>query len=132
MRISGKESPMDQRPILIVDDDGILRDMCAEALLYAGYQVIVATEGAEALTYTHRFQPALVLMDIRMPVLDGLSACQHLKANPVTANIPILLVSAHAQFTDPRVTACADGVLAKPFDIETLLTRVQELVVPAK
>jgi len=119
---------MDAPLILIVDDDGILRDLCAEVLLAAGYQVSVATQGAEALTYTQRLQPALVLMDILMPVLDGLTACQHLKADPVTAQIPILLVSAQPQFANSAVPACADGVLAKPFTIYTLLARVQAFV----
>jgi CheY-like chemotaxis protein len=116
-------------PILVVDDEPPVRALCAEILADEGYVVLMARDGREALVLARSQPPALILMDIMMPGLDGLAACYALQADAATRHIPIILMSA---FGDARARAAtascaAAAILPKPFDLENLLSTVHKL-----
>jgi len=105
------------RTVLIADDSPINLSLMADLVEMNGLTVIRAKDGAEAVKLTRTRTPDLVLMDIQMPVMDGLEATRLLKADPNTASIPILAVTALAMPEDLErcLEAGCDGYLAKPF-----------------
>ncbi|HUS16360.1 MAG TPA: response regulator [Chloroflexia bacterium] len=115
--------------VLVVDDDPAILEICSDLLQTEGYQVAVATNGQQALNQIHRDPPAVVLMDITMPVMDGVEACRRIKADPATADIPVVLMSARTNLTrQSQDLVAADALVAKPFDIDHLLNTVADLV----
>ncbi len=121
---------MDNLPkVLVVDDDPAILEICSDLLQTEGYAVMVATNGQQALEQIRTDPPQVVLMDIMMPVLDGVEACRQVKANPVTADIPVVLMSARTNLTrQSQELASADALVAKPFDIDHLLNTIHDLV----
>src|SRR5690242_3552440 len=116
--------------ILIVDD--ILPNVkLLEAKLSGEYfDVITAQSGAEAIEKAETLSPDLILLDVMMPVMDGFETCQKLKNNPVTAHIPVVMVTALTDATD-RVRGLesgADDFLSKPVNDVALMARVRSLV----
>ena len=111
--------------ILVVEDDPGVAELVEVVLMGEGYTVALARDGAEGLQLARDWQPDLILLDLSLPKLDGSAVVRLLKAEPETAEIPIVLMSAartiRAQ-TDQLHEA--DAALAKPFDIEALLTQV--------
>src|SRR5262245_51558087 len=108
--------------VLVVDDylDG--REMVAEYLAFRGFVVCEASDGIEALELARRLQPEIVLMDLRMPGMDGWEATRRLKRDPKTCHIPIVALTAHAltpEINTARQAGC-DAVIAKPCDISVL------------
>ena len=90
---------------------------------------MIATNGQQALEQIRMDPPQVVLMDIMMPVLDGVEACRQVKANPVTSDIPVVLMSARTNLTrQSQDLASADALVAKPFDIDHLLNTIHDLV----
>lgn len=110
--------------ILIVDDDPAIRGLLVELLTDEGYQTLQAADGLEAIERARASSPSLVLMDLMLPVLDGAAATRTLKAEASTARIPIIAMSAGANLRLQADTLPADGVLAKPFDLDELLAEV--------
>ncbi len=107
--------------ILVVDDERPVREFLAQALEANGHQVFQAFHGRHALSLIARGgpkRPDLVLSDVMMPLVGGVELCQTLKADPATADIGVVLMSAVA----PRVVdgAGADGFIRKPFDLDAL------------
>ena len=98
---------MQPKTILVVDDNPDARFVYQAALEYAGYTVIEALDGEEGLTRTREARPDLIVMDVSMPILDGLSAAELLRADPVTAAIPILGVTGEDFSTEDRQRALA-------------------------
>lgn len=121
---------MDNLPkVLVVDDDPAILEICSDLLQTEGYTVSVATNGQQALEQLRTDPPQVILMDIMMPVLDGVEACRQVKANPVTAAIPVVLMSARTNLTrQSQELASADALVAKPFDIDHLLNTIHDLV----
>ncbi|HET7081019.1 MAG TPA: response regulator [Chloroflexia bacterium] len=121
---------MDNLPkVLVVDDDPAILEICSDLLQTEGYAVMVATNGQQALEQIRTDPPHVVLMDIMMPVLDGVEACRQVKANPATADIPVVLMSARTNLTrQSQDLASADALVAKPFDIDHLLNTIHDLV----
>jgi two-component system chemotaxis response regulator CheY len=118
--------------VLVVDDDPSLRQTCSEILALEGYRVVEAANGRIAVQIALADPPRMVLMDVMMPIMDGIDACQALKTNRATAHIPIALMSAGENLRHSQVArACADALVAKPFDLEQLLATVQRLLAPA-
>jgi two-component system, chemotaxis family, chemotaxis protein CheY len=110
------------RSILVVDDDESIRDMLGDVLRAAGYAVRSASDGESALAAVEAERPALVLLDMRMPKVDGWEFARRLKGRGM--HVPILVMTA---FRDARRAAediGADGYLPKPFEIDQLLTQV--------
>jgi CheY-like chemotaxis protein len=115
--------------VLVVDDDPAILEICSDLLQTEGYTVSVATNGQQALEQIRMDPPHVILMDIMMPVLDGVEACRQVKANPATAEIPVVLMSARTNLTrQSQDLASADALVAKPFDIDHLLNTIHDLV----
>jgi CheY-like chemotaxis protein len=82
--------------ILVVDDMQAIREPIAASLRLAGYQTVVAADGVAAISAAHRHKPDLILLDISMPGMDGLTCLTALRAAPTTADIPVILLTAAA------------------------------------
>ncbi|MBI4340749.1 MAG: response regulator [Candidatus Omnitrophica bacterium] len=112
--------------ILVVDDEEGIRRLMVKAL-ERDYEVHAAADGEEGLALAHRVQPHLILLDLRMPRVDGLTALARLKAHPQTRAIPVVITSVHGE-TDLLLEAQRSGAvdqLIKPFTLETLRAVVQ-------
>jgi CheY-like chemotaxis protein len=115
--------------VLVVDDDPAILEICSDLLQTEGYEVVVATNGQQALEQAHEETPSVVLMDIMMPVMDGIEACRRLKADQHTADMPVVLMSARTNLTRQSGDLVqADALVAKPFDIDYLLNTIAEMV----
>ncbi len=121
---------MRQPLVLVVDDDPDILDAICDILESEGYRVSRARHGQEALERVASERPAIILLDLMMPVMDGLSFAQHLHDRPEQREIPIVVISAEG---NPQKAAAigAQGYLAKPFDIEALLSQVAAMTSPA-
>ena len=112
--------------VLVAEDNEDNRIIAATMLRHSGYRVIEATTGAEAMTLARTAKPALILMDVGMPDIDGWSATRTLKSEPETRDIVILAFTAHALPGDrehAREAGC-DGYLAKPVEPLRLVREV--------
>jgi len=112
--------------VLIVDDELYIRRLLTQELSAAGYRVLEAKNGAEALLMARRYQPTLILLDVMMPDISGFDVLQLLKADSTTAGIPILILSI-IEDREHGLTLGADAYLTKPVDVPTLLKVVAEL-----
>jgi DNA-binding response OmpR family regulator len=114
-------------PILVVDDELLFRDMLAGMLMSAGYEVLVASDGTEALAICRRARVDLIIADWIMPGMDGVELCRHLKADPALRQTYVILLTAREKTPD-KVTALdagADEYVVKPCAEVELLARVR-------
>lgn len=114
--------------ILIVEDEDATRETWAEFFETAGYAVVQAADGQEALDIAKIEQPDIVLLDLRLPRLDGYQVCQRLKADPTTAHTPIIMITAFLTGSSDTVRGIeygADDYLNKPVDLDVLAARVR-------
>ncbi len=109
-------------PILVVDDNPDNLKLLVFLLRKNGYRVETATSAEDALVTLETFRPALILMDIQLPGMDGLELTARLKASPATREIRIVAVTAYAMKTDEArsLAAGCDGYIAKPIDTRKL------------
>lgn len=116
--------------ILIVEDDRSLAEVVAYNLRQAGYEVLVAYDGQDAVTQAQARFPDLILLDVMLPVLDGLEVCRRLRADPALRNTLIIMLTARAEETDELVgfAVGADDYVTKPFSVKILLERVKALL----
>jgi PAS domain S-box-containing protein len=122
--------PADKCRILIVDDDQKVSDLLTELLELEGYDVVSAENGGSALERLTSFEPDVVISDVVMPVIDGLELCRHIKKDPRTAQVPVLLISGlhnNSEDTLEGLSAGADDYLGVPFRHEELLVKVARL-----
>jgi two-component system, cell cycle response regulator DivK len=113
--------------ILLVEDNEMNRDMLSRRLQRRGHEVIMATDGQEALTRAAADVPDLVLMDMALPVLDGWEATRRLKAADSTRRIPVIALTAHAMSGDEqraRAAGC-DDFDTKPIELSRLLQKIE-------
>lgn len=120
-------SPRQVKTILIAEDSPTVRGMAGHALAAAGYQVLPAADGIEALALLNRHAPDMFMCSITLPRLDGLSACQLIRRNARHVNLPIVMLSDATGLFDRAhcAMAGADGYLVKPFSAEELLQIVR-------
>jgi two-component system phosphate regulon response regulator PhoB len=116
--------------ILIVDDEPEAVELLDFNMKQAGYEVLVAADGAEALKKAHSALPSLILLDLMLPEVDGLEVCKMLRRDPATANIPIIMVTAKATEIDKilGLELGADDYITKPFSPRELVLRVKKLL----
>lgn len=115
--------------ILIVDDEADFIELVKFRLSRLGCEFIVANDGVHALSQARQFKPALILLDILLPDLDGLSVCEILKRQPGTKNIPIIFMSALSSSVTKRTAAMhAEDFFTKPLDLNRLEKRISDLL----
>ena len=116
--------------ILIVDDEPDVADLLKYHLQRAGYQILVAGDGARALEIARRARPEAIVLDLMLPGMSGLEVCRELRKNPNTARLGILMLTAKGQPTE-RISGLetgADDYVTKPFSPKEVVLRVQALV----
>lgn len=113
--------------VLVVDDNDVAQRLCQRVLEKAGYTVLIAADGLEAVEVALSQRPAMILMDVAMPGIDGLEAMQRIKAE--MPNQPIVIASAHSMASDRErfLAAGADDILSKPFRLADLVAIVAKL-----
>lgn len=118
------------RKLLIVDDEPANIELLARRLARRGFEVVSATSADEGIEKAASEKPDVVLMDIKMPVVDGFEATRRLKANEQTRGIPVIALTAHAmqEDRDQAVAAGADEYETKPVDLDRLLAKIQGLL----
>jgi len=124
---------MSCQPLVLVVEDNEANQLLARSVLEReGYRVIVAGAAEEALQKLAEHMPNLILMDIQLPGRDGLSLTRELKADPATANIPVIALTAHAMVGDREQTIAAGclGYIAKPIDTRMLGKQISEILEP--
>jgi DNA-binding response OmpR family regulator len=114
------------KTVLVAEDEPDIRALIAFSLEYAGYRVIEALNGEDAVTLAREGQPDLILLDVRMPKLNGYQACTVLKADALTKDIPVVFLSARGQETEIRqgLELGAEEYILKPFAPDELYRRV--------
>lgn len=114
--------------ILLVEDNADNRLIYRTVLEHVGYSVLEAADGERALHLAREERPDLILMDVSIPKIDGYTATRELKADPATAHIPIIALTAHALAEDEQRArdAGCDGYIAKPAEPKAVLRHVQE------
>ena len=110
---------MATRTVLVIDDDPDIQDLLQTALEDAGYHVLTAVDGA-ALPLAQAELPDLILLDIQMPGMDGVEVSKRLRANPITASIPIIVMSAYDRLRAVAAAMPVNDQLPKPFVMERL------------
>lgn len=113
------------RPILVVDDDPTIRSTVSEILELEGYQVETAMNGADALEKVKQNPPSLIILDMRMPVMDGWGFARQLRQEGI--RIPILVMTAAQNARRWAEEINADAYIPKPFDLDELLSAVSSL-----
>ena len=110
------------------------RDMLSRRLAKRGYAVVMAVDGAEGVTMARSESPDLVLMDMGLPVMDGWTATRHIKADPSTAQIPVLALTAEAMEADREkcLSAGCNEYDTKPVDLERLIGKMEALLAGSK
>ena len=120
------ERAMPEVKILVVEDNPMNMLLATELLKFAGYSPLQAETAEEAMKMVETDPPALILMDISLPGMDGLSATRILKKDPKTRNIPIVALTAHAMKGDEQkaLDAGCDGYIAKPISVATFSSTI--------
>jgi CheY-like chemotaxis protein len=117
--------------ILIIDDEDDIREVAALSIeTVAGWEVLLASSGAQGILRAGQEQPDAILLDVMMPGMDGPTTFQELQKSPLTANIPVVLLTAKVQAADKKRFSDLGvaGVLFKPFDPLTLAQQIAEAV----
>ena len=116
--------------VLLVEDNEMNRDMLSRRLTRNGFDVVMAVDGQQAVDMASSESPAIILMDMSLPVIDGWEATRQVKANAATKNIPVIALTAHAMSEDEakaRAAGC-DDFDTKPVDIARLVGKINALV----
>jgi DNA-binding response OmpR family regulator len=117
--------------ILIVDDENDFIELLRYKLAGHGYELIVAHDGVHALSQARQLRPDLILLDILLPDLDGLSVCEILRRQPSTKKIPVIFMSAlTSEVTRRTVAMQAEDFFTKPLDLARLEKRIGQLLHP--
>ena len=121
---------MSKPKVLIVDDDAAVLELLREVLKHEDFDLHYARDGKQAVQETLAIKPDLILVDVMMPKLDGVTFCKALRAHEETANIPIIIMSGFG--SQARLEECmaagGDDFLDKPFDVDDLILRVRTML----
>ena len=116
-----------KKSILVVDDDRLVSAVLQANFEQEGYNIILASSVLAAIHFLRDRLPDLIILDVVLPGASGFALCRSLRADPVTAAIPVLMVSSTAE-SEQALEAGADSFLAKPFNITILLNAVKQLL----
>jgi CheY-like chemotaxis protein len=116
--------------ILLVEDNEMNRDMLSRRLIKRGYDVAIALDGEQGIAMARSERPALILMDMSLPGLDGWEATRRLKAMPETQGIPVIALTAHAMSGDREKATAAgcDDFDTKPVELTRLIEKIEALL----
>ena len=114
--------------ILIVDDEQGFRDGVADLLSMEGYRVTVARNAVEAVSLLPEFKPQVILLDLRMPLLDGESFLRGIRGLPASRDVPVVLISAKEELPAIASRYGAAGYLSKPFEAPQLLSLLERVL----
>ncbi|MCB8923957.1 MAG: response regulator [Ardenticatenaceae bacterium] len=116
--------------VLVVDDEKMTRDLLRMMLQPAGFEISEAENGLEALQQIAKQRPDIVILDVMMPEMDGLTACAEIRRNPQTANLPVIMLSAktHGTAVAEGLAAGADLYLTKPIARQKLIEAIHALI----
>ena len=118
------------KKILLIEDNELNRDMLSRRLQKRGYQVVTAVDGEAGIAMAQAEAPALILMDVSLPGIDGLEATRRLKAASETRHIPIVALTAHTNLSDrdSALAAGCDDFDTKPIELPRLLEKIETLL----
>ena len=121
---------MNKPLIVVVEDEQAIQDVVAYNLRREGYEVLLAGDGDEGLALIQSKRPGLVILDLMLPGIDGLSICQQLRADPKTRSIPLMILSAKEEESDIVIglSLGADDYLAKPYEPMELVLKIQAIL----
>ena len=121
---------MPKPKVLIVEDDRAIAEVLQYNLNNAGYETIISMDGQDALNQSRLKLPDLVVLDLMIPIIDGVEVCKRLRAAPETSDTPILMLTANGEETDQIVgfSVGADDYVVKPFSVKILLERIKSLL----
>jgi len=114
--------------VLVVDDEWEIRHLLSQFLTEEGYEVILASDGEEAIELAERENPQVILLDILMPGIDGIETCKRLKAEEKTRFIPVIMATALWDRYMEAIEARAEDVVTKPFNLTELSHRVKSIL----
>jgi len=120
---------MPRPSLLIIEDDRALAEVLTYNLTQAGYQVTVARDGRDGLAQARRKLPHVIVLDLMIPVVDGIEVCKQLRAGPTTRDVPIVMLTAKSEESDQLVgfSVGADDYVVKPFSVKVLLERIKSV-----
>src|SRR5688500_9869850 len=126
----GRDQTMNERTILVADDESHILHVVSLKLKNAGYRVLTARDGQEALEMAQQEKPDLLITDYHMPQLSGIELCRKLKQDPATSNIPAIMLTARGYELEPADTENSGilRMLSKPFSPRHLLSTVEEVL----
>jgi CheY-like chemotaxis protein len=126
----GSSQDRRMKKILLIEDNELNRDMLSRRLQKRGYQVVTAVDGETGIAMAQAEAPALILMDVSLPGIDGLEATRRLKAAPETRRIPIVALTAHTNLSDRdnALAAGCDDFDTKPIELPRLLEKIESLL----
>lgn len=115
--------------ILLVEDNADNRDMLSRRLMRRGYDVVMAVDGVQGVEMARSETPAVILLDMSLPVIDGWEAARRIRSEPATAGIPIIALTSHAMTGDREkaLEAGCDDYDTKPIDLARLLGKIEAL-----
>jgi len=118
------------KKVLVAEDDSDIRNLIAYSLQFAGFDVVEATNGVEAVTKARAEQPDIILLDVRMPKMSGYDACAELKAEAATQSIPVVFLSARGQEAEIKhgLELGAEEYIIKPFAPDELQRRITSIL----
>jgi len=114
--------------VLVVDDELEIRDLLGRFLTEQGYKVMVASNGEEAIELAEKENPKAILLDIKMPGIDGIEICKRLKAKEKTRFIPVIMATALWDTYADAIEAGAEDFVTKPFNLTELSHRVKSII----
>ena len=116
--------------ILVIEDDQTTADLVEMILSREGYRPLIARNGLKGLEIVRSQKVDLILLDLMLPGTDGFEVLDRLRADPLTASLPVIIVSVKTQLTDKRAAAevGADAYLSKPYDVSEMLALVDSLI----
>jgi two-component system, cell cycle response regulator DivK len=121
-----------QQPILIIEDNEQTLYLLTFILKKHEYEVVQARDGRAGIELAGRVEPALILLDIQLPVLDGYAVARELRSNAVLADVPIIAVTSYAMVGDREriLAAGCSGYIEKPIDLDTFMSQIEQCLAP--